>query len=324
MPHADLKSILHAARRKRYAVPNLWGGSVEKVVGHVKAAEQKRSPLLLCYNRSLCPDLPMEIGIPLIVSAAGSSTAPVATMLDHGESLEEALEALRLGLCAVMYDGSHLNYDENVRNTREVVEAAHSRGAAVEAELGAVGGTESPSGLPGEGPKGAPEERTRSAEMPAGASHPQSVFTDPLQAADFVEATGVDALAISFGNVHGVYHGEPRIELDRVRRIASLVDVPLVMHGASGLEEGEYGRIIDAGISKINWYSAMSRKAVAHLRTQLEEYPKEMGCHGLIAGGIAFYIEETARLFDLLGCSGRADDGIELFRAVNGQQKASP
>ena len=106
--------------------------------------------------------------------------------------------------------------------------------------------------------------------------------------------------------MHGVYHGQPKINLDRVREIACLVDVPLVMHGASGLQEDDYAGIIEAGISKINWYSAMSRKAVEHLRGQLMDYPREMGCHGLIAGSIAFYIEETMKLLDLLGCSGKA------------------
>ncbi len=204
-------------------------------------------PFCLCYNYGLCPELPMEIGIPFIVRAAERARVPVATILDHGEDLEMVMMAIHCGVSSVMFDGSHFPYEENVRQTKEVIRIAHAVGISVEAELGAVGG---------------------SAIETGGTQEPESVMTDPMQAKDFVGQTGVDALAISFGNVHGSYKGEPELDLGRVRTISELVPVPLVMHGASGLKESDYGAIVASGISKLNYHTAMSKAAALYIRRE--------------------------------------------------------
>lgn len=286
MPHVSLKTVLEDAKARKYGIPCLWAGSVEKTIGHVAAAEQRNSPLILCYNYALCPKLPVEIGVPLIVNAATLAKVPVATTLDHGSGIDMASKCIHYGASSVMFDGSNLPLDENVRITKEIVRFAKPLGVSVEAELGSVGGSV--------------------LEMGASSSA-ESTFTNPDEAQAFVQNTGVDALAISFGNVHGKYQGEPRLDLDRVRRIAELVDIPLVMHGASGLSDSDYPRIIGSGVSKINYYSAMARRAAHGLKEWTSTADEELTCHNVISWNIDFFTEDTKELLDLLGCSGKAD-----------------
>ncbi|MFC2029700.1 class II fructose-bisphosphate aldolase [Chloroflexota bacterium] len=286
MAHLSLKSVLYDAKVRRYGVPTLWGGSVEKVLGHIQAAELSRAPLCLCYNHGLCPELPIEIGIPLIVSAAELAKVPVATILDHGNDLEMVTRAIHSGVSSVMFDGSSFPFQENTKQTKEVTRIAHAVGVSVEAELGAVGG---------------------SAIETGGADDINSVMTDPMQAKEFAEQTGVDALAISFGNVHGSYRGEPELDLDRVRKISELVSIPLVMHGASGLRESDYEAIISSGISKLNYHTAMSKKAALNIRQKVESAGADFGYHSVMNWNIQFYQEETEHLLEVLGCTGKAD-----------------
>jgi fructose-bisphosphate aldolase class II len=277
--------ILRQARKKRYGVPSLLAGNVELVVGSVMAAEERKSPLILPFNQEVTPKIPMELGIPLAVNAAKRASVPVAVILDHGKNLEDSLRAIRLGASSVMFDGSNLPYEDNVSQTREVVRVAHALGACVEAELG---------GLPG-------------SSVDSEEGGPEGSFTDPDQAVDFVDKTGVDALAISFGNAHGVYKGEPKLDLDRVRRLHAMVDVPLVMHGASGLAEDEYPRIVESGISKVCYYTAMGIGAANDLgKTLAKASQKNIAYHHLISQSIDYFCAYTTRLLDLLGCSGTA------------------
>jgi fructose-bisphosphate aldolase class II len=285
MPLVSSREILTQAREKRYGVPSLLAGNVELVLGSVMAAEQRKSPLILPFNQEVTPKIPMEIGIPLAVNAARRASVPVAVILDHGKSLEDAVRAIHLGASSVMFDGSHLPYEKNVRQTREVVRVAHAVGVCVEAELGGLSG--SVVDLEDRGP--------------------EASFTDPDQAADFVQRTGVDTLAISFGNAHGVYKGEPNLDLDRVRKIHDRVDVPLVMHGASGLAEDVYPRIVESGISKVCYYTAMGIGAANDLGKTLANADQDtIVYHHLISRAIDYFCEYTTALLDLLGCSGAA------------------
>ncbi len=283
MPHVSSKEILSEARERRYGVPGLLGGSLEMVVGQIAAAEERRSPLILVFNQEVTAEVPMELGIPLIVNAAEKADVPVATILDHGQSFESIVRAIKLGSSSIMFDGSNLPYEENVKKTREIVRIAHAAGVCVEAELGSIVGSAVD-----------PED-----------SGPEAAFTDPKMAAEFVDKTGVDALAISFGNVHGVYRGEPNLDLERVRRIHSMVDVPLVMHGGSGLAEGDYARIVESGISKICYYTAMGRGASGAIRKMmLDAGQDDIIYHHIISRAIDYFYTETRKLLDVLGCSG--------------------
>jgi fructose-bisphosphate aldolase class II len=286
MPLVSAREILTDARARKYGIPSLLAGNVEMILGQVYAAEAENAPLILAFNQGVTPDIPLEIGVPLMVNAARLAKAPVATILDHGHSLEDIVKTIQLGSSSVMFDGSHLPYEENVRQTGEVVRVAHAVGVAVEAELGSVGGSSIELGY----------------TSPTTANNePAQYFTDPDLAVDFVQRTGIDALAISFGNVHGIYRGQPRLDLARVRQIYARVNIPLVMHGASGLADHDYGHLIDSGISKINYYTAMARGASQGLKQMLNQADEEtMIYHQAIAWGIDYFYRETRKLLSLL------------------------
>lgn len=293
MPLVSIKEILTEARRRRYGVLSLLGGNLDMVIGQVAAAEKLRAPLILAFNQEVTPKVSLELGMPILVNVAKRATVPVATTLDHGDNLESVVRAIHLGTSSVMFDGSTLPYEENVRQTSEVVRVAHILGVSVEAELGSIGGSAAETG--GAAALASATER----------SGPESAFTDPELAVDFVERTGVDALAISFGNVHGTYQGEPNLDLDLVQRIHSMVEVPLVMHGASGLADGEYIKIVKSGISKVCYYTAMGKRASDEITRRLTA-PGRGGAvyHEIIAWAIDSFREDTERVMALIGCVG--------------------
>ena len=293
MPLASVKGILTEARRRRYGVLSLLGGNLDMVIGQVAAAEKLRAPLILAFNQEVTPKVPLELAMPMLVNVAQRATVPVATTLDHGDSLESVLKAIHLGTSSVMFDGSTLPYEENVARTREVVRVAHALGVSVEAELGSIGGSAAETGS-----AAAPES------APGG---PESAFTDPDLAVEFVQRTGVDALAISFGNAHGTYQGEPVLDLNLVHKIHALVEVPLVMHGASGLADGEYHKIVEAGISKVCYYTAMGKQVSEEIARKLAAPGRDGAVyHEIIAWAIDAFQQDAERVMALVGCVGVA------------------
>jgi fructose-bisphosphate aldolase class II len=259
-------------------------GDLEMTIGAIRAAEAVGAPLILAYNAQVTPQVPMALLVPAMVRAAERAAVPVATILDHGPSLEAAVQAIQLGISTVMYDGSRLPFDENVRTTQEVVRVAHAAGVDVEGELGAIGGSSVELGY-------------------AGAA---GEFTDPALAVEFVRRTGVDILAISFGNAHGVYAGAPELDLARVRTIADSVETPLAMHGGSGLAEERYAAVIAAGISKVNYYAAMGIAVTRTLQAYLAAAPEtDLIYHHVIQVAVEQFDVETRRLLAILGGVGR-------------------
>jgi fructose-bisphosphate aldolase class II len=293
MPLVGIKEVLTEARRRRYGVLSLLGGNLDMVIGQVAAAEEQRAPLILAFNQEVTPQVPLELAMPMLVNVAQRASVPVATTLDHGDSLESVVRAIHLGTSSVMFDGSTLPYEENVKQTKEVVRVAHALGVSVEAELGSIGGSAAEAG------------GTSSLTEAPGTDDPGGAFTDPESALDFVERTGVDALAISFGNVHGTYRGEPNLDLDLVREIYTLVDVPLVMHGASGLANGEYQKIVESGISKVCYYTAMGKRVAKDIRGCLENGNQDGAVyHQIISWAIDAFRTDTERVMALVGCIG--------------------
>ena len=247
MAHVGAKQILSEARQQGYGVPCLLAGNLEMLIGAVMAAEELGMPLIVAYNAQVTPQIPMSLIAPAMVKAAESAHVPVATILDHGMDLASIEQAIACGFSTVMFDGSSLPFEENVRKTQEVVRIAHAHSVEVEGEVGAIGGS----------------------SIEIGCRDGHSEFTDPNQAVEFVTRTGVDVLAISFGNLHGLYRGETELDLARVRTIAERVVTPLAMHGASGLPAATYAAVIAAGISKLNFYTALARAVTYSLRASL-------------------------------------------------------
>ncbi len=205
------------------------------------AAEQQRSPFIINIAEVHFKYVTLDQLVEAIKFEAAKHAIPVVLNLDHGLHFEAVMQAIRLGFTSVMFDGSTLSYEENIRQTREVVKAAHAVGVSVEAELGAVGGDEG-GALFGE----ADSEK----------------FSDPRLAAEFVRETGIDTLAVAIGNAHGKYKGEPKLDFDRLAAIREQTGVPLVLHGGSGISDADFRRAISLGIHKINFYTGMSQAAL--------------------------------------------------------------
>ena len=230
MSLVHIKDHLEAARSGGYAIPLIDVFEMQGAQGTFDAIAEKQAPAIVAVYAHLI-DLPdAEAFAAYLKTMAERVDAPVSIMLDHGETVEQCLKAISLGFTDVMYDGSKLPIDVNVSKTLEVVAAARPLGIGVEAELGHVG---------------------NAADYADFAAKRQG-FTDPESVVPFLEATGVDYLAVAFGTAHGVFKGDPELDLELFKNIASLVDVPLVMHGGSGLTDEQFTSAIAAGVAKIN------------------------------------------------------------------------
>lgn len=221
--------LLETALRNIYAIGAFNVYNLEGVKAVVSAAEEMRSPVML----QLHPSALIYGGAALValcLEAARQAQVPVSVHLDHSTSASDIGRALDAGMTSVMADGSHLPYEQNLTFTREMTLLAHQKGAVVEAEIGRISGTED--GLT--------------------ISEKEAKMTDPDQAREFVRETQVDALAVTIGNVHGEYKSPPRLDFARLERIRSRVDIPLVLHGASGLPESMISQSISLGVCKFN------------------------------------------------------------------------
>ena len=228
MALVNMKDLLSDARKRNYAVGSFSIANMEMVMGVIKAAEETKSPIILQIAEVRLNYSPLYLIGPLMIAAAKKAKVPVAVHLDHGTSLDCIKEALEIGFTSVMFDGSHLPFEENVEMTRKVVECAKPYGAAVEAEIGCVGGSED----------GSVDIAMR--------------CTSPAQAVLFAEKTGVDALAIAIGNAHGNYKEAPSLRFDILEKVRDSVDVPLVLHGGTGISEDDFIKCHQNGIKKIN------------------------------------------------------------------------
>lgn len=279
MALVSLKQILDEALQAGYAVGSFNVVSLDSLQGILEAATQLRSPVILSLAEVHFKYVDLDAIVPVIRQAAERAPVPVALHLDHGLSLEAAMRCFRLGFTSLMFDGSALPYEENVARTAEIVRVAHSVGVTVEAELGRVGG----------GGEGGAE--------PAEAD--QAYFTDPEQAADFVRRTGVDALAVAVGSVHGLYKGKPRLDFPRLSAISRGTGIPLVLHGGSGIPDEDIRRAISLGIAKINVYTEMSMQATERIRQKVAD-PKVISFPDLLLlarQGIRETVTEKVRVF---------------------------
>ena len=221
-----LKQIIDMAEKGGYAIPAFNVYNTETVMGVIKAAEEERAPVIIqVYPRLLNEEVGYYL-CPAVIAAARKATVPVCFHLDHGPSELEVMKALRWGATGIMYDGSVHPYEENIANTKHIVETCASIGVEVEGELGHVGSVNDD----------AMEE-----------------YTDPKEAADFVKRTGVCCLAVLIGNAHGHYKKTPKLDIERVKAIREATGgLPLVLHGGSGIPDDQVKAAIKAGIRKMN------------------------------------------------------------------------
>ncbi len=249
-----MSEMLRDAARRGYAVPCFNAINLDMIRGIIAAAEEERSPVILCHAEIHFKYTPLETIAPIMVRAMNEAKVPVSILLDHGKSFSAVMKAMHLGFNAIMFDGSEHDYEENVRRTAEVVKIARTLGVSVEGELGYVTRPKS-GGAEGEDDDSIIDDT--------------SLYTDPQQAKDFVERTGIDALAAAFGTVHGIYLKKPELDVERLERIRDAAGVPIVMHGGSGLSEEEFHRTIDRGVAKINYYTGMALKVMDRARERI-------------------------------------------------------
>lgn len=255
----NLSTILQDAQKSNYGIGAFNTPNLESVQAVIGAAEALNQPVIIMHAQIHDSIAPLEVIGPLMIRLADQAKVAVCVHLDHGEDLGYLLRAMKMGFTSVMYDGSKLPYEENLANTREIVRVAHYLGVSVEAELGRVlrpegGGAADPN-----------EEKLT----------PEACYTDPKAAKDLVDATGVDALAIAFGTAHGIYEAKPCLDFNRIVAIHKLVDEPLVMHGGSGVGDGDFRKAIDAGISKINYFTYMSLSGGQAVTDYLKRHPEQ-------------------------------------------------
>lgn len=244
----NLVEILKIAEEKHCAVGAFNTPNLECVTAVLNAAEKLNVPVILSHAQLHEEVAPLAVIGPVMIQAAKAAKVPVCVHLDHCETLSYMQQALDLGFTGVMYDGSTLPYEENLANTKKAVAMAKHYNCGVEAELGALASREG-----GE----------------AAAIGP--VYTDPEEAVAFCRETGIDALAPSFGTAHGIYKSKPVLDLQRVKVIAEKTELPLVMHGGSGVSPEDYRTGIANGLRKINYYSYMSKAGTTAVKELLEK-----------------------------------------------------
>jgi len=242
MALVSIKKILNDAKNGGYAVGNFDAFNAEMVKGVIAAGEELRSPVIIAYGEVFDQICPIEDYAKMVRSAAQRASIPVALHLDHANNYPIIYKALRYGFTSVMVDTSDKPLAENIAATNKVAEIARVFDASVEAELGHVGGLE--------GQYESPE-------------YGECAYTVVDEAVRFVAETGVDALAVAIGTIHGVYKSEPKLNLKRLAELKAALDVPLVLHGGSGLSDGDLRECVKLGISKLNIFTDLTLAAMA-------------------------------------------------------------
>ena len=256
------RQLLSDAQKEGYAVGAFNVENMEMVQAVAAAAEELQAPVIMQTTPSTVKYADLAYFYANAKAAAESVSVPVVIHLDHGNSFELAMRALRTGYTSVMIDGSHGTFEENIAVSKAVADACHPSGVPVEAELGKGGGKED--------------------DLEGGEGKP---YTDPEEAGIFVEKTGVDSLAVAIGTAHGVYKGIPRLDVKRLSEIREVVTIPLVLHGTSGVPDDAVRECIRRGICKVNYATdlriAFSRGVKAYLKENPDVFdPKKYGAAG--------------------------------------------
>jgi fructose-bisphosphate aldolase class II len=279
-----MADMLQHAYENHYAVGAFDVVSLDFISGVMAAAEEKQAPVIISLAESHFEYFDFELLMAAVVRAAERSTVPVAIHLDHGESLESAVRAVNLGCTGIMVDASNLPLDENIARTRAVVDISHACGIPVEGELGYVPGVE-----------GEDAER-----------HPGEIrYTTVEEASRYIDETGADFLAVSIGTVHGRMKGKPKLDVERLAKINQALKLPLVIHGGTGLSDEQYRSLIENGVTKINYYTALADAAGKCIKGNAEtgRNCSYTGCVDGVAGAVQ---QETSRCIDTWGSTGRA------------------
>jgi fructose-bisphosphate aldolase class II len=251
MPLVSMNAFLPQAKKEGFAVGQFNVNNLEFVQAIIEAGKEERSPLIFGASEGAIRYMGLNNVVALAKAAAEEADVPVALHLDHGSSFEVVMKCIRAGFSSVMFDGSHYPFEENIRLTKKVVEAAHAVGVSVEGELGTIGGVEDDLNV----------------------SEEDAALADPEQAIRFWEETKVDAMAIAVGTAHGMYKGEPKIRYDIIEKVASQIEAPIVLHGGSGVPDESIQKAVSLGVGKINVNTENQVAMVKVVRELLDKNP---------------------------------------------------
>ena len=274
----NLNEVLKDAQKNKYGVGLFNTTDTDMAEAAIAAAEELRAPLIVGTAEILLPGGELKLILPSIIEAAKRATVPVVVHYDHGLTFARCMEALKLGCTSVMFDGSVTDYAQNVADTREVVKIAHAFGATVEGEIGHVGQAANPD---------APDDR----------------YTTVAEALDYASATGIDALAVAIGTAHGAYKSAPKLDLNRLQEIRNALDIPLVLHGGSGLTDDDFRNTIAHGISKVNIYTDLCLAGVRGMQEGIEKGLSYLDIRNLKVQRIK---EEVIKKMLVFGCQNKA------------------
>lgn len=293
MAIVNMRDMLYHAYKNGYAVGAFDLVSLDFLEAVINAAERCRAPVILSLAEPHFKHYDFELMMPAVEAAARRATIPVAIQLDHCSTLDAAIRAINLGCNGIMINSSQRELPENIQASKAVVEMAHGCGIAVIGELGYVAGIEG-------------EEAER---------HPgETVYTVPAEAETFVERTGVDSLAVSIGTIQGRVKGRTKLDFPRLKQIHGAIDIPLVIHGGSGLTEEQFRRLTAKGVAKINYYTTLSDVAVEAMRLQMKS--DRNGSFTDLKKGVKEAIgTEVERCLKLWGSAGRAAEVLAQCEA---------
>ena len=279
MPFVSTKDMLKHAQQDAYAIGAFNAENMEMVQAIIAAAEAENAPVMIQTTPGTLKYAGPACFAGMVSRLARDAKVPVALHLDHGSSYELAEECAREGYTSLMIDGSKFPYEENIAMTRRVVEMAN--GLPVEAELGTVGGKE-------DGMEAKPQ------------------YTDPDQAADFVSRTGISSFAVAIGTAHGVYKGEPKLDLGRLSEVRARVDIPLVLHGTSGVPTDQVLECIRRGICKVNYATDLRIAFTAGVKQGINDNPDAFDPKKYLSCGRKAVEQRVRELIRILGSSGKA------------------
>lgn len=278
------KQILQHADEHGYAVGAFNVNNMEIIQAIAQAADELRAPVILQASQGAIKYAGIQYITSLVKTTAQQIDVPIALHLDHGTDFNEIMSCIRNGFTSVMIDASKHELEENIRLTKEIVKIAHAVGVSVEAELGKIGGTEDQIVV----------------------SEAEATYTDPEEARIFVEETGVDSLAIAVGTAHGVYKGEPKVDIDRIKEIDRVVSVPLVLHGSSGVPYDTLEKAVGAGIRKINIDTDIRASFAGSVKAFVAENPDEIDPRKILKPARAAMAETVKEKIKVFGSDAKA------------------
>lgn len=250
----NMNDILLPAKKGKYGVGFFNAVNIEMARAIIETAEELNSPVMIGTAEVLLPAMSLEHVSEYLIPMAKKASVPVCVHYDHGLTFEKCMEALHLGFTSIMYDCSTASYEENIKGVAEMVKICHAMGVTVEGELGHVGDNEGAGKL----------------------ENPSDYFTDPDVALDFVTKTGIDSLAVAVGNAHGDYAFPPKLDFDRIDIISQKTDLPLVLHGGSGLSDNDFRTAVKLGISKINIFTDIDKAGKRGIENGIANGAKSM------------------------------------------------